>query len=344
METPASLAAAKGGKPLGTEGLSVFPLVQASEGASGEAFASEVERAMQRVHGGERQERRLAELQGARRDARRASFGQERERSGESEAHAMEAVFRREHAPVQAAPASEAALPDGGDSQSPAEGAPSTPSSPHAETRPAAALDPALPLPAATPPTQGAVPANVTVQRAAHELTAPASTPAPASAPESLEPASLVRPGSRTGKPSTAPLPPAAPDPAVLERAAEILRQIQLHATPHVRRLTLDLEPAELGRLSVQLALRAGKVAAIVRGENPETLALLEQRQPELLQVLAQRGIPADSVRFELGFGGQRSRRGARAPAAAPPAQSTSAIPGSPSVPRETHAGLDLYA
>ncbi|NOT30643.1 MAG: flagellar hook-length control protein FliK, partial [Planctomycetes bacterium] len=103
---------------------------------------------------------------------------------------------------------------------------------------------------------------------------------------------------------------------AVLERASEILRQIRLHATPDVQRLTLELEPAELGRLSIQLALRAGKLTAIVRAESAATLEALEQRENELRSVLAERGITADSMRFELGFG-QHSRGYARARAAA---------------------------
>jgi hypothetical protein len=109
-----------------------------------------------------------------------------------------------------------------------------------------------------------------------------------------------------------------------------------------VRRLTLDLEPAELGRLSVQLALRAGKVTAIVRGEQPETLALLEQQEPGLLDVLARRGVAADSVRFELGFGEHRSRRGAR-PALPAPAASSVAASSTSIVPREC-SRIDLFA
>src|SRR5262247_507411 len=104
METPASRAAATGGRLLGTEGPSVLPaLVQTSDGASGEAFAAEVARATERAHGSEQQRKRIDELEGERRDARRAGFGKERESEGE--AHAVEAVFRSEHAPVRAEPA-----------------------------------------------------------------------------------------------------------------------------------------------------------------------------------------------------------------------------------------------
>jgi flagellar hook-length control protein FliK len=153
-----------------------------------------------------------------------------------------------------------------------------------------------------------------------------------------------ARPGGKAVKPASAPLPSTGPDPAVLERAAEILRQIQLHVAPGVRRLTLDLEPAELGRLSVQLALRAGKVAAIVRGERPETLELLQQREADLLQVLAQRGIEVDAVRFELGFRGSRSKR-AKSPGAdtaAAPSGPTRSLPST--APGDRSARIDLYA
>ena len=342
METPASRAAATGGKPLGTEGLSVFPApMRTSEGSAGEAFAAEVERAVQRANGGERQRERLDELESTRREARRAGFGRERESEGE--AHAMEAVFRREHAPVQAELASVAVRPGEGSAPATEDGAPAASCSPCVETRPGVPVDPAQ-RPPVILPSQAAALASVALPRAAPELAPPASVPAPSSEIQPFEPASLARAGGRTVRPAGSHPTPQGPDPAVLERAAEILRQIQLHATPHVRRLTLDLEPAELGRLSVQLALRAGRVAAIVRGENPETLALLEQREAELLQVLAERGIAAESVRFELGFGGQRSRRGARAPAESLPVPSGPAKSGSPLAPRESSSSLDLHA
>ena len=172
----------------------------------------------------------------------------------------------------------------------------------------------------------------------------PAVGVAPASEARPVELPQPARPAGKSVEPVSAPPSPAAPDPVVLERAAEILRQIQLHAAPGVRRLTLDLEPAELGRLSVQLALRAGRVAAIVRGERPETLELLRQREDDLLQVLAQRGISADAVRFELGFRGSRSKR----------AQSSSAVslaaPSAPSrdrslpAPDDRSVRIDLHA
>jgi len=63
-----------------------------------------------------------------------------------------------------------------------------------------------------------------------------------------------------------------------------------------------------------------------------------------LLQVLAQRGIVADAVRFELGFGGSRSRRWAHDPDAAPSVPSKPETTSSSAVPRDPSARIDLYA
>jgi len=155
--------------------------------------------------------------------------------------------------------------------------------------------------------------------------------------------AELPRTSLRTSK--AAPPAPSGPDPALLERAQEILRQIELHLTPGVKRLTLDLEPAELGRLSIQLALRHGKVTAILRGEREETVALLAGGQDELRQVLARQGIVADSIRFEHGFTDRRPRSGARQDA--PDPRSARALPPSaaPSpTPRRSTSLVDTYA
>lgn len=346
METPASLASGQGGKPLGTERLSARPsFVQTRPGASGQMFAREVERAVERTHGDGLQEKRLDELEGQRREARRAGFGRmgTAEDGAEGEARTVEVVFRPEHAPVGVQPAHAPRLPGDGLFQSTPESvAPST-CSPCAEQRPGAPVDSVsqpsaqmVPIPSATQtPVTGAVP------HLAPELPA---LPGTAHEVQSIELPQLARPGSKAAQPATSPLPTPGPDPAVLERAAEILRQIQLHAAPGIRRLTLDLEPAELGRLSVQLALRAGKVAAIVRGENSETLELLQQRESELLQVLAQRGITADAVRFELGFSDSRRPRAAHASTPAVPVLPAPASSIPCTAPRDRAALIDLYA
>jgi flagellar hook-length control protein FliK len=141
--------------------------------------------------------------------------------------------------------------------------------------------------------------------------------------------------------------------PAMLERAQEILRQIELHLAPGVRRLTLDLEPAELGRLAVQLSLRRGKLAAIVRAESAQALELLQARAGELRELFARQGLELDSLRLALGFGGERAGAGARDRAAASPADAASPVrpaPGTqpvqaaPHTTRPSTSLLDTYA
>lgn len=345
METPVSLASGSGGKLLGTERLSAFPsFVQTRAGASGQTFAQEVERAVERAHGDGLQEKRLDELEGKRREARRAGFGRERPAADEAEGEtrAAEAAFRSEHAPVSLQPAAAARLAADGFAQSKqASSAPSMCSS-CAEPRPGAPMESVgsagvAPVPNVTP-----VAAASAILHLLREQ--PAVAGAQASEAQPVDLPQPARPAGKAVRPASSSPPSTGPDPAVLERAAEILRQIQLHATPGVRRLTLDLEPAELGRLSVQLALRAGKVAAIVRGEKPETLELLRQREADLLQVLAQRGIAADAVRFELGFGGSRSKRETRSPATtvAAPSRAARSIPST--APGDRSAPIDFYA
>jgi hypothetical protein len=79
-------------------------------------------------------------------------------------------------------------------------------------------------------------------------------------------------------------------------------------------------------------------VHGIVRAERAETLALLEAREPELLALFSERGVSADSLRFELGFGGARERSpGALRSAGAP---RSSGAPTPASTAPERAAGL----
>lgn len=344
MEIPASLAAGTGGRPLGTE-RSPATLPH----ASGELFAREVAQAHERNRGTGTEERRLDELDGERRATRRAGF--ERERPNASDARPAEATYRPEHAPVVAQPAVKAPEPASAEPLASAEpeapslatsaGTPSTAPTASAEAGPALSNAPLAPGAPAVPGPRGVA-------------TEPAALPsANTASSEPVELAQILRAGSsKDAKPAVLPSTLAAQGPAaaVLERAAEILRQIELHASADVKRLTLELEPAELGRLSIQLALRARRVTAIVRAENASTLEALRAREGELCDVLSRRGITADAVRFELGFGSrsrghERARaaadEGALAHSAAPPA-----APHIPSAtpPRARAAWLDTYA
>jgi hypothetical protein len=329
-----------GGRPLGTER---SPAI--SSHASGAAFAREVARAEERAHGTPREEKRAAELEGERRASRRASFGRTRTPSTtDADAAPVEANFRSEHAPVAAQPA--VATPSAAPS-APSELPLASPSSPEA----AASVDGDAPPPNATT-TSGA--ALTSPSTSPLTPATPPATPelgtlqaARTAEPEPRELAQLVRASAARGaKHAAAPSSAPAQDAAVLARAAEILRQIELFDASGVKRLTLELQPAELGRLAVQLALRERRVTAIVRAERAETLEALRTREGELMDVLARRGIAAEAVRFELGFGGSRSRGHARAAAAAElahaPSTSNPATP--PDDPPRASAPFDTFA
>lgn len=345
METPSSLVVGTGGRPLGTERSPAN-----SPHASGELFAREVEEARARSRGTGTRERRLDELEGERRETRRSGF--EHERPSADEARPAEATFRPEHAPVVPQPAAGTPAATGTTTFAGVEPAPesSTPTAGPVATE--AGASPAAP-PTSTHPTLAtqlvpSSPALADPRGLASE--APALPGASTTTSEPVELAQILRAASAKGAKSVA-LPAAAgPDAAVLERAAEILRQIELHASADVKRLTLELEPAELGRLSIQLALRARRVTAIVRAENAGTLEALREREGELRDVLARRGIEADAVRFELGFGGSRSRGHAQAAAAAEETQrrgapaSADPLTTHATPPRARASRLDTYA
>lgn len=117
------------------------------------------------------------------------------------------------------------------------------------------------------------------------------------------------------------------PAPTPAERhAADILRQLRLELAVGRHEARLQLEPADLGRIAVRLALERGKLRAEVRAESSDTLAVLQRHVPELRAMLEARGVTAESFDFQLGFqdgrhGGAQGgdeRRGARSGASEP--------------------------
>jgi hypothetical protein len=109
-------------------------------------------------------------------------------------------------------------------------------------------------------------------------------------------------------------------------RAQRVLEQLRVALTSGTRHLSLELVPPELGRLSIHVALRRGRVSAIVRSESAVTHELLESHVPELRALLARAGLAADDVELRLGFG-QHERRPAAPPA---PPRAPSARPDRP--------------
>lgn len=99
------------------------------------------------------------------------------------------------------------------------------------------------------------------------------------------------------------------PAPPANERAAEVMRQFRMQLHPGLRSATIELAPADLGRIRIEMKLEGGKLRAIVRAEKPESLAALEEHLPELRAALEQQGLVADDLDLGLGFEGGRDER-----------------------------------
>jgi hypothetical protein len=315
METFQALAGT-GGRPLGTERPSANPRIALP--FSGELFAREVKRATEHSRGDGLRADRLEALEETRRETRRSGFGRARP-SPETSAEA------RGDAPV-IAPQPQRVQESKATSEPMSSPEPRTPlpqpitttaaAAPGAET--AGESSPAAMPPAVlVPPVADALASTLAARAPEQGSAAQPSAAALRTDVRALDVPTGTRVGPRaTRTPEPTPSRPAA-DVAALERAQEIVEQIRAHLAPGLKRLVLDLHPAELGRLSIQLAWRAGKVAAIVRADEPETLELLASRSEELRALFAKGGVETSELRFEAGFGrgagGSRGRTTASA-------------------------------
>ena len=80
----------------------------------------------------------------------------------------------------------------------------------------------------------------------------------------------------------------------------------------------LQLHPAELGGIDVQLQVTAEGLTATITAERPEAVPALQQAGAELRRALEDRGIDRRSLDVELAPGAGRRRRHERAASAAP--------------------------
>lgn len=181
----------------------------------------------------------------------------------------------------------------------PARGA--SPSGSHAPATPAANVQAAAPS-APSAPRQTSAPAAP-----------PASGPAPAAPaghqaggqPQSADPGLEQRERTQSA--------PKAPTPArdfaaeylvnreaALDRQASILRQLQGQLRPGAREVSLQLSPAALGRIDLRVALKDGRLTAVVRASSPEALDALENQLPELTANLEAQGLEVDEYDLAL--------------------------------------------
>ena len=98
----------------------------------------------------------------------------------------------------------------------------------------------------------------------------------------------------------------AAPTPE-REQASDVLKQVRVHLSPETRSATVNLKPAELGRVSIRIVVDGDQVQAIVRAESPEALEALDQYMPELQAALGDHGFQEADIDLSLGFEGEES-------------------------------------
>lgn len=353
METLRSPTPGSGEGPLGTERSLTSPLTRRTDPATRELFQDEVERAQERAGGARVIEERLAATASARRNARHAGF-----ETYHADGGAHPASLRDESASSEApVPPSPTPVDDRKFERTPI------------PTTPPSSAEAAAPSATATP--SGAALSDSALSSAPSSATGPLTAVASgaASSPQgelagvrgvgnatrgagaSEAPAPVAARSSSRGVTTKAqPTLPEPPDPSRAEHAASVLRQIRHRITGGSRHLNLELDPVELGRLSIHVAVRRERVAAIVRAESPETLELLERHLPELRSILADNGFETDGVELVLGFhGGEGRRDGAAArPRANTPKrelgtmQNTGAAASTPR--RNTSEGIDTYA
>ena len=80
------------------------------------------------------------------------------------------------------------------------------------------------------------------------------------------------------------------------QRAAQVLNQFRMQLHPGLRSATIQLAPAELGRLSIRIQVEGDQVQARISADNEETLSVLRQHVHELESAFADQGYQ------ELGF------------------------------------------
>jgi len=155
-----------------------------------------------------------------------------------------------------------------------------------------------------------------------------AAVTAPDSATAAQAEASIAAVASEAhAEPGTAPANQAsAPRPVPEQRAAEILRQVRVQLTPELKSAVIQLAPAELGRISIELRVDDDdELWTRVRAERPEALEALRAHLPELRASLARQG--HDVQHFDLALGFQDSRQGQEAQQGGPTRRPRSALP-----------------
>ncbi len=92
------------------------------------------------------------------------------------------------------------------------------------------------------------------------------------------------------------------------ERAADILRQVRVSIMPRNGEAHIDLQPRELGRVSIKVTVEDGKMRTEVRAEKRAALDAIQAHLPELRATLRDSGIVTTDFQFSLGLQNQPRR------------------------------------
>lgn len=74
------------------------------------------------------------------------------------------------------------------------------------------------------------------------------------------------------------------------------------------RQMTLQLNPSELGQLTLVLSVKAGEVRALIRTDNPETTAALADQMAQLKTTLEEQGLKVAQLDVETQLPGDTTR------------------------------------
>lgn len=102
-----------------------------------------------------------------------------------------------------------------------------------------------------------------------------------------------------------------------VERAADILRQVRVQLSPHINEAHIQLQPLELGRISIRVSVEEGRMRTVVRAEKQEALDAIQTHLPELRAALRQQGIESQDFQLSLGLDQRSQKNGDDKPARA---------------------------
>ncbi len=229
---------------------------------------------------------------------------------------------------VEAVDGAEALLAPAPDADAPASPVAAGPAAETADATVPVVARGAAPAPApAGVPQDAATPAPVVTAdpdapvAAAGPAAQPAAEPEPAAAPAPAAPVARVEApaGLPALAPVSAPVATTAVTPSVPVAPAAIVDQIAPHVTslaesgPGVHRLSLTLDPAELGQVRVVLVQRHDEMH-VVLSASEGARAALQQGSPELRRLLDAVGLPEARVTItDSGTGGATDQRGGQA-------------------------------